>query len=325
MFVCVFFLAVCTWCANSASTGDTDVQLLQQNYTFHQEAGVWVKFYSEPQEWVSAALKCFDEGAILASPLSEEIRKVLISIMADNGLTTPMLTGISSVYAKEEYQSIEGVSLSSLCLPWSVRNLNNSVTGYLIMDANGAVTTEYIKEPHPFACYKKEKVLLNECGTKDKEFVLDDRTGSCYKAFNRLATWHEAFSACAKAGAHLAIINSDIEAEIIWELAKRVISEPPLNEKYVYIGFWAWIRRDNRLFWLTVHGQSVNDAGYARWAPKEPNDPVQYCGSVYAGGKLEDGVLHDSTCYTYKHKFICEIAPKFQAVSSRIELPSNVA
>lgn len=61
---------------------------------------------------------------------------------------------------------------------------------------------------------------------------------------------------------------------------------------------------------LFAPGQSLNDAGYAKWAPGEPNNFMnqsEWCGSLSAIGKIEDGILNDAPCSSYKYKFICEI------------------
>ncbi|KAL0892678.1 hypothetical protein ABMA27_014397 [Loxostege sticticalis] len=287
-------------------------ELYRHDYYCDQAPGGWLKFNPIPHTWEEAALRCYNEGAILASPLDEEFSKTLSNIMIDHGLlTTPIFTGISNVYARSEYQTMEGVPISNLCISWSAEpNIKPSDQNCIAMNTNGTVTALSCLDRHPFVCYRKSGVQLNECGAVDNGFVLDNRTGSCYKAFNMLSSWPESFAICAREGAYLAVINSDTEAEVIWDLAKKVLAQTPVPSwSYVNIGFRSWSEPRT---WMTIHGQSLKDAGYDKWSPNEPNHEHERCGTLFAGSSVKDGVLNDGECHVTR-KFICELDPKINA------------
>ncbi|KAL0892676.1 hypothetical protein ABMA27_014397 [Loxostege sticticalis] len=205
----------------------------------------------------------------------------------------------------------EGVPISNLCISWSAEpNIKPSDQNCIAMNTNGTVTALSCLDRHPFVCYRKSGVQLNECGAVDNGFVLDNRTGSCYKAFNMLSSWPESFAICAREGAHLAVINSDTEAEVIWDLAKKVLAQTPVPSwSYVNIGFRSWSEPRT---WMTIHGQSLKDAGYDKWSPNEPNHEHERCGTLFAGSSVKDGVLNDGECHVTR-KFICELDPKINA------------
>ncbi|KOB70624.1 C-type lectin, partial [Operophtera brumata] len=72
----------------------------------------------------------------------------------------------------------------------------------------------------PYICYRKASVgdELTACGTVDKEYNLDARTGQCYKLHDQAETWQRAHMICQAEGAYLAIINSEAESEVLKEL-----------------------------------------------------------------------------------------------------------
>ncbi|KAL0840834.1 hypothetical protein ABMA28_014641 [Loxostege sticticalis] len=306
MSVLVLFLAICTWTANAASTGASDGLLFRPDYTYDNEAGGWLKFHPIPLKWSQAALRCHHEGAILASPLNEGLSRALGAIMEVHGITSsPVFTGTGAIYTTNEYQSMEGVPISDMCLTWAAEPPFTESTRYCIaMNANGTVTAVPCTDHHPFFCYRKKGVsVLNKCGTVDPEYVFNLKTGSCYKTSKQRLSWEEAYTSCATDGAHLAVINSQQEAEVLNDIRRKTF-----EKETVHVGIRSWNRE-----WITVQGQSLEEAGYSKWHKGEPNNDggVENCGSMYENVKdLDDGVLNDVPCDGPRH-FICEIeSPK---------------
>ncbi|KAL0892652.1 hypothetical protein ABMA27_014376 [Loxostege sticticalis] len=302
MSVLVLFLAICTWTANAASTGASDGLLFRPDYTFDNEAGGWLKFHPIPKQWRQAALRCHHEGAILASPLNEGLSRALGAIMEVHGVTTsPVFTGTAAIYTSGEFQSMEGVPISNMCLTWSAEpNINDSNPSCIAMNANGTVTAVPCLDHHPFFCYRKKGVsVLNKCGTVDPEYVFNSKTGSCYKTSKVGLIWKDAYTSCATDGAHLAVINSEEEAQILSDLRRKTF-----EKETVHAGIRSWNRE-----WITVQGQSLKEAGYAHWRNGEPNNAggVEDCGSMVENDKdPEAGILNDVPCDGLKH-YICEI------------------
>ncbi|CAH3999182.1 unnamed protein product [Pieris brassicae] len=94
------------------------------------------------------------------------------------------------------------------------------------MYSNGTITDVKCNEVFLYVCYRNmsENEVLTECGTVDRDYHLESRTGSCYKFHLIARNWTRAFMTCAAEGAYLAIINSDAEAEFLKELFTREIS-----------------------------------------------------------------------------------------------------
>ncbi|KAL0840845.1 hypothetical protein ABMA28_014650 [Loxostege sticticalis] len=294
LYSCVLLIILCKV---------TLISCLNQNnfrydYTFHKDVG-WLKFHRMPTSWEEAVLRCHGEGAILASPLDENMAEVISNFLVKR---EPMFTGISNIYAADEYQSMEGTPLSRIeKLNWASEPDVQGAHTCVVMDKYREVTAVPCSERHSFVCRREEGVeKLNDCGTADLEYVLNNRTGSCYKPSHQRLTWSEAYKRCVTDGGHLAVINSDAEAEDLWMLIRE---QRPKGT--ALLGMRAW---GEHRAWITVHGQSMNDAGYSGWYPGEPNNfkDNEACGSMYVGGKLEAGILNDVPC-TEKHHYICEI------------------
>ncbi|KDR12220.1 hemolymph lipopolysaccharide-binding protein-like [Zootermopsis nevadensis] len=94
-------------------------------------------------------------------------------------------------------------------------------------------------------------------------------------------------------GAHLVVINSEAEAQLIRQLLTGVNPQ-----HYVYVGFH---KHYNNNVFLTIEGKRLEHSGYYKWSPGKPsNDPNHKCGAVFPSALLTN---KDCTGQWY---FICE-------------------
>ncbi|KOB78576.1 C-type lectin 10 [Operophtera brumata] len=136
--------------------------------------------------------------------------------------------------------------------------------------------------------------------TISTEYNLDARTGSCYKFHRRGLPWSRAYMTCAAERAHLAIVNSAEESEVLKDLyAKNPDNLIFSNEPGIAaIG-------------LNISGETLKQAGFDRFRDGEPNnsthartgDDGEYCGSI-----VRSGNLNDVWCKVHI-PFICEKKP----------------
>ncbi|XP_069675815.1 hemolymph lipopolysaccharide-binding protein-like [Periplaneta americana] len=108
-----------------------------------------------------------------------------------------------------------------------------------------------------------------------------------YKLHTEAKPWHDARQICAQEGAHLAIINSEEEAE---ELKAILARHPKIlsdwRNEYAYIGM-SDIRSEGD--WITIFGQPLNTTGYMKWAPNQPDQGREgNCGLMQRTGGLHD-------------------------------------
>ncbi|XP_041979999.1 C-type mannose receptor 2-like [Aricia agestis] len=283
------------------------------DYQHVPSADGWIKYNPIPANWHEARLRCHLEGANLASPLNEGLKAALrSSIPTDNDCG--VFTGIHATFSRGDFFSVEGVPLRKIPHKWAMNEPNNfnNEENCLLMTSEGELADVNCTDAYPYLCYKKSSnMLLNECGTVDNEYKLDARIGSCYKFHREPRTWSRAYMTCAAEGGHLAIINSDQEAKVIADIFARNPSNTiPGNfyKEVAFIGFHDWNEHGE---WLTIEGQTLEQAGYAKWNKGEPNNKTsnegtigQYCGGVTRGALLDD--LFCSGNYEDKFVFFCE-------------------
>ncbi|XP_047987677.1 hemolymph lipopolysaccharide-binding protein-like [Leguminivora glycinivorella] len=124
------------------------------------------------------------------------------------------------------------------------------------------------------------------CKTEGYEYK--HNTGSCYK-FHRVAqTWHRAARICHAEGGHLAIINSKKESQEIKTIFEKNPGSTIFGAEHDFIaliGAWNWNIQDGE--WLTVNGQTLEEAGFA---DRQPNNlgGDQTVLAVDRAGKLND-------------------------------------
>ncbi|XP_048003485.1 uncharacterized protein LOC125239820 isoform X2 [Leguminivora glycinivorella] len=128
--------------------------------------------------------------------------------------------------------------------------------------------------------------------TSIKEYIFNKHTKSCHKLHTEFVPWQTAYATCAREGGYLAILNSEYEAQT---LARMIKSE----WIWAHVGFSYW----RKGLWVTIHGETLAQAGYDSWAPGEPNDwNEERCGSLAADGHA----LVDIDCVDHARPFICE-------------------
>ncbi|KAL0892657.1 hypothetical protein ABMA27_014380 [Loxostege sticticalis] len=279
---------------------------MRTDYKYDEQAAGWVKWHPVPATWGEARLRCYYEGAVLASPINENLAKVMKRMQQENHHDS-IFTGIHSTFSKGDFTSIEGVPLNELFLE-AQYTWNRFSGNCLVMNGQGNVNGVGCSDEYSYICYKMapKNLKITMCGTDDQEYEYSPTTGSCYK-FHRIGrTWSRAFMTCLGEGGHLAIINSDLEAQVIRDIFSKY-PENTIMASYTHtasIGFQDWRQRGS---WWTIHGQDLSQAGYDKWDQGSPDGKnSQFCGSVNRSGKLND-IWCDGEQNTFPA--ICEISP----------------
>ncbi|XP_069705081.1 hemolymph lipopolysaccharide-binding protein-like [Periplaneta americana] len=121
-----------------------------------------------------------------------------------------------------------------------------------------------------------------------------------YKLHNEPRKWFEAKYICQKEGAHLGIINSQIEAHYVkemWNRLPKLVSD--WRKAYIFLGL-----TDARIekHWETIFDQPLEKTGYYKWGRNEPNGGTkQNCMVLH----VDSGDLADATC-DQEYPFLCE-------------------
>lgn len=261
-----------------------------------------MKFHVVPATWDEARLRCHAEGAVLASPLNNDLKAAIVSFVKQQRDTIPctIFSGVHATFSQGDYSSVEGVPLLRLAVTWAPGEPNNYKNSerclVMMINGNGIMADARCGDVYPYVCFKKDTQLnLTACGTTDPEYTLDPRTGSCYKFHTSGLIWSQAYMTCVAEGGYLAIINNDLEAAVIKEMFAK---HPENSLGSIYKGSLAVGVHDwgnyGRSF-MTIHGESL-DAVYNKWSSGEPDnvtlaragDYGQYCGSVFRNAQYDD-------------------------------------
>ncbi|CAH0697215.1 unnamed protein product [Spodoptera exigua] len=216
------------------------------------------KHFVIPATWADARLRCSLEGATLASPLNPNIEaemKHIIQIYFTS--ESEIFTGFHATISQGNFYSIEGTPLSEISLAWAENEPNNvgNNENCITFNANGEMADRSCNEPRPYICFRSAEIKteVNECGTIDSEYKLDQRTNSCYKFHTVPRTFSGAHFACSAEGGHLAIINSNVEATVLRELFAKYPSGTmfgSFRKDFAFVGFHDWGETAD---WRTIH------------------------------------------------------------------------
>ncbi|XP_069358515.1 macrophage mannose receptor 1-like isoform X2 [Maniola hyperantus] len=285
--------------------GMIESKLFRSDYRYHREVDGWLKLHDVPGTWHDARQRCYMEGAALASPVDADMQYALRSEM-NKSLTecAGIYVGVHSLYSKGYFYSLEGVPLSQMRVQWMPGEPDNADSNEdCVAYVDGKVADVNCSELLPFVCYKKktENMSVMPCGTIDRGYEFSARTGSCYKLHKTPQAWAQAFKVCSAEGGYLAIINSSDEASALKNIYSRRYPNASRSD-VTYIGLISWSKD---LVWRTVHGQTLEEAGYADWEKGQPDNssPGQRCGGMFTNAKLDD-YWCDRVA-----KFLCEKEP----------------
>ncbi|XP_066994938.2 hemolymph lipopolysaccharide-binding protein [Anabrus simplex] len=126
-----------------------------------------------------------------------------------------------------------------------------------------------------------------------------------YKMHTTALRWEDARDKCVQEGAHLIVINSDEEADVVRTFFAR---KPPIqNLSGIHSALFAHVGFHDRYEegkYVTLQGQPLDQSGYARWDANKPNRRNDHnCGFAN-----KDVKYHDGPC-EWQQFYICEFEP----------------
>ncbi|XP_035686690.1 uncharacterized protein LOC118422928 isoform X2 [Branchiostoma floridae] len=160
------------------------------------------------------------------------------------------------------------------------------------------------KLPKPKICYSAYCTTDEDTeGSGEPEGSGDmgytQRGDTQYKIYTEEKTYDAAKQTCAADGGHLV----SIETEAVYNFLLGMIRDVDVLKDY-------WIGLNDQAdeqSWTWSDGKPLNDGGFTKWAPGEPNnnEGIQDCGQLWAYKNFQ---WDDDRC-SYKKYFICQIGP----------------
>ncbi|XP_063529545.1 secretory phospholipase A2 receptor-like [Cydia strobilella] len=303
MFYLIFLCAI-------IFIGQETGAVMDPGYEYIEGADTWLRLHIAPARWQDALVRCKLEGGVLASPSTIVVTKAMMSMMASykNVLSLGVFTGIHDLISEGDFMSLDGMPVSEIQLNWVYREPSNKneEENCVILTSTGQVAQERCANKYPYFCSKENATMVvdKDCQTTAVDYEYHPRTGSCYKFHKEVETWHRAAKVCHAEGGHLAIINSNTEAVVIKNIFENYPRDNIIGATYTddaWVGIWKWNDRNGP--WLTIHGDTLDEAGYALWAEGQPNN----LNGIQTSAAIErDGLLNDVQPEA-KESFICEI------------------
>ncbi|KAI5643792.1 lectin c-type domain-containing protein [Phthorimaea operculella] len=282
--------------------GKTAMGSFPCGYNYFSDAGGWFKMHDVAATVDQAKRICEFEGAELAAPKNDALKDAMMSLIyQDDLINNEVLMNVRFVHTDmnitgnmandPEFQNLQAESIAL-----SDDGLLKRVSPYIEL---------------PYICFRNDTRYLeiNECGTTDAEYTLSNETQKCYKFYRSRNNWYHAGFTCMAEGGHLAIINSEIEAEVIRQIFEKNPADiiPGFDWKdSAFLGYYAAnVSKTGETIWMTMEDQTMSEAGYADWSQSEPNNASgdEYCITTGRNGKL-----FDDPCWR-ELPFICEKRP----------------
>ncbi|XP_072943530.1 lymphocyte antigen 75-like [Epargyreus clarus] len=313
---------------NELSYGQLSRKFFRKDYTFIDDINNFYKINPISKTWADAKVKCVMEGATLFYPEDEEEAMAVIAFW---NATMPKVqniwVGVAAWNVREIYETIDGRPVSEVYDNWAFNEPNNadSEEGCVVLQKDGTLSDENCSSNYGYVCKKTLATLQwnNECNLPVAGYKYNKQMDRCYKFHLTPANWTEAYTICHAEQSYLAIINSQLEDEVLINItaaAPKDNIEGSYLRGAVHLGF-----HDKNGIWETIKGVPLHDSGFGHgWGYTQPDGKGdEKCGSMFYTGEL-----NDIGCWQ-RMFFICEhelVAPNvdFNPSFSTNEIPNLI-
>ncbi|XP_075969896.1 uncharacterized protein LOC142972559 [Anticarsia gemmatalis] len=286
-----------------------DTKQYREDYEYNPDTNAFYKLHIESRQGWNVDNVCKVEGAELMSPATDN------DIIQLHGMFKKYPDLGDYVYVANDgrdHESAEEQPIIDLNPPETDSDRRNA-NGCMVVTREGAVENMRCYRSLPFICKvnARDAPYDPHCEVYATGYQYFASVRSCYKIPRIVYTWSEAYEECRSELAHLVVLNSETEREIVQNLT---CSQPKFATARFSWFFLAGFRADKpatpaagttaapRIF-KTIFNQTLEQAGFSQWSPNEPNNALgrEYCGSVFQN----DGKLNDVDC-THLYGFVCE-------------------
>ncbi|XP_063620511.1 uncharacterized protein LOC134792958 [Cydia splendana] len=279
----------------------SQTKVYRTDYTYSKHTDSFYKLHTESRSTEKAREKCDTEGAKLMVPLPQDITQLHAMFKR-----YPDLGDYVLVESDRQSHDPAGSSGEVPMVPMDTEPVLQLMECEVVT-RNGDIESTGCWRDAPFICKvdASSAPYDEQCGTYGKDYIPKKTVGSCYKVPKIVYSWNEAYAECEAEGAHLVVLNSEAEHEVVKTIMNT--AAPVRGSKTTYF-FFAGIRANHptdgtpRVF-KTISNQTLEEAGYFQWSDNEPNNyqDEEYCGSLFKN----DGKYNDLNC-SHEYAFICE-------------------
>ncbi|XP_047527687.1 lymphocyte antigen 75-like [Vanessa atalanta] len=275
------------------------------DYVYNRKTDAFYKFHIESVWFSRAESICQLEGATVMIPTSDnDVSQVHGMFKSYPDLGNFVWVG----YDGKTHESAEEQPLINLDdLGSRDMSLVRYDRGCDVLTRDGEIKTYECYRTLPFVCKVEanQAYFDNRCMVYGRDYQYFANVSSCYKIPRLPYSWDQAYDECRAEGAHLAILNSDLERQVLRNFLKSTPSVPGAQATFFFfVGIRAQKKIDGSpIVFKTVFNETLEEAGYSHWSDNEPNNALQneYCGTIF----IADGKYNDVYCGHF-YAFICE-------------------
>ncbi|XP_072944212.1 uncharacterized protein [Epargyreus clarus] len=281
------------------------VKQYRSDYEYNPKTDAFYKLHTEFASHEVAQNACKTENAKLMLPHERDIVQAHAMFKRFPDIGNHAWVGDDGEkHEIEEYR--EPINLDSFEDQSNERfNLNDCE----VVTRSGEVQKLLCLANAPFIC----KVEANEapydpqCKVYSRGYQYVESVGSCYMISSAAYSWNQAYDECQTQGAHLVVLNSELEHQVVHNLTHYApkVAENAHSPWYWHAGVRAnKVVEGSPIVYKTIFGQTLQEAGYDQWSVGEPNNLLgtELCGSIFTN----DGKYNDLTC-SLLFAFICEV------------------
>ncbi|XP_028157912.1 secretory phospholipase A2 receptor-like isoform X1 [Ostrinia furnacalis] len=273
----------------------------RNDYVYDAHTDAFYKFHINMAMHWRALTICKLEGATLMVPTSvQQIAQVhgMFKQYPDMGDYVWIGDDNADHESAEETPIIDLQPEVETEAPWEKR--------CVLLTRRGEIQTRNCRYYQPFVCMVEAKNAPYDqrCDVYAAGYEYNTDVKSCYKIPRDIKTWNAAYAECQAHGAHLVVVNSVTERDVMQALMSRTPYLRTSFSPYYYIaGIRATSIIGSEVVYRTIFNETLEEAGFSEWADNEPNNQqgIEYCGSLHQ----RSGKYNDISCLS-SFGYICE-------------------
>uniref|UniRef100_A0A2A4JYM8 C-type lectin domain-containing protein n=1 Tax=Heliothis virescens TaxID=7102 RepID=A0A2A4JYM8_HELVI len=289
---------------------------IPDGYTYLEDTQALYKFHLSGETWFDAKQICAAEGGSLFFPENNEEAEAVVALWERTHPSYErFLLGMSELTTTGEFMTIDGKSVDDVYNKWKPGEPNH-------LDGNehcvnwhkgGVINDCPCDYKDSFICKRGQWNYL--CNMSNPDYTFNKDIGKCYKLHTTPLSWSNAYGVCTIEQSHLAVINSQMEADYLASLVASAPA-PKVEGNYMrgiyHLGFHNKFNEG----WRTIKDTPIQEELW--WGDYEPVGKNQ-CGAMFFNGRL-----NNINCET-RSLFICEhevdpssIAKMFEAFEQSV-------
>ncbi|CAH0701709.1 unnamed protein product [Spodoptera exigua] len=243
--------------------------LFRSDYTYIAKQKSFYKVHQQPETWLEAKRICALEDATLFHPENAKEAKDVKSFISNSmPWITVIQTSLNDIDIEGYFQTIDGRPISDVYSNWKKGEPNNKRGNEdcVAILGDGLLNDSDCNLKKHFVCKKPlHSVHWNsKCNMSNSGYTFNEYTGNCYKLHTKPMTWFDAYRTCIMEQSNLAMIDSELQRNLLRNLTKDAVTiriQEAYQKGIFHLGFHN--RYDHG--WATTKGKPLEMVHGNNW------------------------------------------------------------